>query len=267
MSRVLVLGDVVPALPFVFTHVPKTGGSTITRQMKRVFGSDAIAGISSAEPDQRREFLSRCRDENKRYVYGHFRFGDTQGIYDRLNCMIALRHPLERILSLYFMLLRNKSDFASECAQDVRGQGFHRFHDRMVTGRAQDNLICRYLCGEADHRRAIEILQEHYCLAWDTEGSDMAWRELRRTLTGIDVVSSLHRRNAAPVASNPDDVTSGARPSEYSTFLPPESVTLVEEANSADVLLFDWFCRTSDQQQEAALPFLSDGETTRQAAR
>lgn len=249
MSRVMVLGDVVPELPFVFTHVPKTGGSTITRQMKKIFGNAGIAGISTATPEQRRDFLKRCHAENKRFVFGHFRYGDTQGIYDQANFIVALRHPLERILSLYFMLLRAKGDLARECAQDVSGKGFHKFHDKMVTGRAQDNLICRYLCGEPDHRKAIDILRSRYCLAWDTEGADAAWRELRRSLTGQDVDSSLHRRNAAPVAASPEDVISGARPSEYSTFLPPMTAKLVEEANCEDVLLFDWFCRTLDEQK------------------
>lgn len=245
-----------PDQPVLFTHVPKTGGSTITTGMALMLGRDKIAGISTAKPDQRRAFLDRCRRQRKHYVYGHFRYPDTVGIFDGANLIVALRHPLERILSFYFMLLRTQSDFAGECAKDVSGAGFVKFHDWLVRRRREDNLMCRYLCGEPDHKHAVDVLQRHYCLAWDAEAADHAWRELHRGLIGVEPKAvSLKRRNDAPVAAREQELASGARPHDYSTFLPRENVELVADVNSEDIRLFDW-CRENagDAATQSQIP-------------
>ena len=249
MGHIKSLRTIEPDLPVLFTHVPKTGGSTITGGMATTVGHDNIAGISTAKPDKRRDFLEQCRKDGKRYVYGHFRFSDTVGIYDDANFIMALRHPLDRILSFYFMLLRAdpRSALAEECLADIPGKGFALFHERLVQRRREDNLMCRYLSGEPDHERAIKVLNDRYCLAWDNEGAEQAWRKLHRKLRGQEPrAQALRRRNDAPVASSADDFASGARPKDYSTFLPPENVERVEEANREDYLLFDWFKTNSD---------------------
>ena len=61
MSKVLILKELQPDLPVLFTHIPKTGGSAITSGMAALFGPDAIAGISTARPEQRRAFLEECK--------------------------------------------------------------------------------------------------------------------------------------------------------------------------------------------------------------
>ena len=242
MPNILTLRPLEPELPVLFTHVPKTGGSTITGAMAALFGRDAIAGISSAKPEQRHAFLQRCLSEGKKYVYGHFRFTDAVQVYHEANLIASLRHPLDRILSFYFMLLRAKSGFALECAEDVKGEGFRKFHDRLVRRRRQDNLMCRYFCGEPDHSAAIEILESRYGLVWDSESAFEAWRVLHRGLTGKEAPARKpSQRNRAPVGTGTGDFSSGARPKDYSTFLPPENLQLLLDSNSEDVRLFDWF--------------------------
>lgn len=251
MGSILKFKRIAPELPVLFTHVPKTGGSTITRGMAAMLGPEKTAGISSAPHEQRRDFLTSCRAAGTPYVYGHFRYGDAAAVYDEANYIVSLRHPLDRILSFYFMLLRAKSDFALECAKDLSGAGFVMFHDRLVRRRQQDNLICRYLCGEPDHKQAIEILQGRYSLAWSTEGVDLAWRELCRSLKGQCAPSAaLAPRNVAPFASNVNDLASGGRPKDYSTFLPRENIALVEEVNREDVLLFEWFSKIAEPDRK-----------------
>jgi len=249
-----------PDIPVIFTHVPKTGGSAITRGMGVTLGRDKIAGISTASVEERRAFLERCRDSGKRYVYGHFHFGDAQHAYSRGNYIIALRHPLDRILSLYFMMLRNGHEFAAECAKDVSGSGFLTFYERYVTRRRQDNLICRYLCGHADWERAAETLEENYSLAWESSGSGEAWNRLHRALTGKELVRRrLGKRNAAPVAQSAGELASGARPKDYSTFLPESSMELVADLNRDDIQLVQWFGRRAGEaaRDDGAAPYKS----------
>ena len=236
--------ELQPDLPVLFTHVPKTGGSAVTSGMALTVGRDRIAGISTASLEDRKAFLQDCRESGKRYVYGHFHLRDAEAVYDRANFIIALRHPVPRILSLYFMMLRNRNEFAAECAKDVNGAGFLRFYERFVTRRQQDNLICRYLCREANSSRAIEALQSKYAVAWDSDGASAAWEQLHRGLTGTEPKrSSLRKRNAAPVAQSSDDFASGARPKDYATFLPQSSMDMVADLNRHDIELIDWFNR------------------------
>jgi hypothetical protein len=242
MPNVLSFRPLDPDLPVLFTHVPKTGGSSITGGMASLFGRDNIAGISTAVPEKRRAFLEECRTSSKRYVYGHFRYEDAEPLYERANFIVSLRHPLDRILSFYFMMLREGSAFAQECAKDVSGKGFLHFHDRLVRLRRQDNLMCRYICGEPDYQKSVDNLQSSYCLAWDSESTVAAWHALHLGLTGREPkAQNLPKRNHAPVAAGAADFTSGARPKDYGTFLPPQSAEVVREINSEDIRLFEWF--------------------------
>lgn len=241
----MALRPVETDLPVLFTHVPKTGGSTITGGMAIIVGHSNIAGISTAKPEALNAFLKESKAAGRPYAYGHFRFSDAQQVYgDKANYIVALRNPLERILSFYFMFLRAdpRSETADRCAEDVAGKGFQLYHDRLVTGRRQDNLMCRYLCDEPDHRAAIQRLQDSYCLAWDNKGADLAWQYMHLQLRGRDApISSLKRRNDAPVASETGDFSSGLRPKDYSTFLPDELAAMVKEQNSEDYALYEWF--------------------------
>lgn len=260
VPKIITIGELDPELPVLFTHVPKTGGSTVTRGMATIFEQDQIAGISSAKPEQRHEFLKSCHATGKRYVYGHFRYTDAAPLYEEANYIIALRGPVERILSFYFMMLRGESQFARQCAEDVRGAGFRKFHEKLVLRRRQDNLICRYLCGEADHMKAIDILQRRYRLAWSIDGADLAWMALHVGLTGRPpTVPRLSRRNDAPIADTPNDFASGARPKDYATFLPPKNAALVEEANSEDLKLYDWFTKAASEQSLQSKAASMDG--------
>ncbi|QNM83799.1 sulfotransferase family 2 domain-containing protein [Sphingomonas sabuli] len=244
----MALRPVDTGLPVLFTHVPKTGGSTITGGMSIIFGHGNTAGISTAKPDVRAAFLEQSKADGKPYVYGHFRYSDAAKVYDKANYIVALRDPLDRILSFYFMFLRAnpRSELADRCAQDVAGDGFKLYHDWLVTRRRQDNLMCRYLCEEPDHKAAIARLEESYCLAWDNKGADLAWQYLHLQLRQREApTASLRRRNDAPVAEDSADFTSGARPKDYATFLPPEHRAMVEERNAEDFALYRWFQENS----------------------
>ena len=213
MPTILTLKPLRPDLPVLFTHVPKTGGSTINGAMAAVFGQGAIAGISSAEPEERNAFLKQCRREGNKYIYGHFRYSDAVEVFDDANLITSLRDPVDRVLSFYFMLLRGKSAFALECAEDVKGEGFRKFHDRLIRRRRQDNLMCRYICGEPDHAAAIGILESRYCLVWDSDSAFEAWKVLHRCLTGKEPPARKpSQRYRAPVGSGAGDFSSCARP-------------------------------------------------------
>jgi hypothetical protein len=257
----LIFKELEPELPVLFTHVPKTGGSTITGAMAALFGRDNIAGISSATPERRHTFLQGCHSEGKKYVYGHFRYPDAAQVYDRANLIASVRHPVDRILSFYFMLLRAQSDFAIDCAKDVKGEGFRKFHDRLVRRRRQDNLMCRYFCDEPDHEAAIQVLRDRYCLVWDSDSAFAAWKVLHRELTGKEAAARKpSRRNGAPVGKGAEDFSSGARPRNYATFLPPENQQLLLDTNSEDVRLFEWFEKQA-ASANAAEPEMAPGGT------
>ena len=82
---------------FAFVHLPRTGGTTITRQLVQngtvlqIDGRDGVRNFLLRNPDERCSFD---------FAAGHMPFGIERYI-PGLPVVIFLRHPLERILSSY----------------------------------------------------------------------------------------------------------------------------------------------------------------------
>ncbi|NOZ71199.1 MAG: sulfotransferase family 2 domain-containing protein [Chloroflexi bacterium] len=100
-------GNLQPLLAFL--HIPKAGGTTMHRIIEKNYSQDAIFTIEGMRVQESiGEFLALSRAEiNQLHVVkGHFRFGLHEFIQRPVTYFSLLRHPVSRVISSYFFILR-----------------------------------------------------------------------------------------------------------------------------------------------------------------
>ncbi len=193
----------------VFTHVPKTGGTTldhiiravaaVLHQQRKRLRSPRRGVLPRQERNQRLLNLAPVPDEQLAthdYLSGHFPFG--------IHCRLP-RH------ALYVTLLR---DPVARLLSQVRFGIDHRkwSHDASVTelieqGRLIDNLQTRQMAGVADREvpctattlaSALENLRSHYAIVGLTERFDDMLKALITLLGWPDIAYSDRQVSIAP---------------------------------------------------------------------
>jgi hypothetical protein len=147
----------------IFTHIPKTAGSTITSVIDSVYRPRETAKIFTHTDGP--AFMKELSPE-VRFLTGHYPFGLHQYTDRPCRYFTFLRDPAERVISLYYYLRRAKD---------------HPSHERIASGRetfldvvkSQPNEQTWYLSGldRKDPRSgkeklnlALEHLQKHYAV-------------------------------------------------------------------------------------------------------
>jgi hypothetical protein len=197
----------------IFTHVPKTAGSTINRAAAQLL-STAVVGV------KRPRDLDDLPD-TIRYVGGHVRFADAVERFPEATFIASLRRPLHRVLSHYMMLLRDDPD----APEAVSFSAFYKHH---ITNKKRDNLQCRFLCGKPDAQQALESIKTNYALVWITERTDEVWPIVREMLTGEWRIETPERVMVAPNA-----------PPDYDDYLSDEDIAFVCADNQQDAILYE----------------------------
>lgn len=103
----------------IFIHIPKTAGSTFLQVVKRQYRKNEFLYLHLTEEDK--VFLDAMTDDEKRGIKclsGHIRYGYHRFLPGSCDYITFLRHPVKRVVSLYYYILRNKH---------------HYFHERMVS--------------------------------------------------------------------------------------------------------------------------------------
>lgn len=207
----------------IFTHVPKTAGSTINRAVTDLLGAEALIVKSSAEVG--------LSTEGVRFIGGHVRHREMRERFPEAKFIVSIRHPLHRVLSHYFMMLRNNPSASAELGPDRPGKAFRAFYKHWIARKKWGNLQCQYICGESSAALAIAAIQEQYCIAWISERTSLAWPMVYALLTGDEPCNSPKIRKQM-VGTN--------TPAQYGGFLDVESLQMLTEDNAEDMQLYEW---------------------------
>jgi hypothetical protein len=124
---------------FYFLHIPKTAGSSITEWLTQCVGSAATCPAKNW--DQLVE-LAECGIENYRLFAGHFGWGLDEILGRPLRTFTVFRDPLERTISHYRHVHRDK-DHPRHNA--VRHQTFGEFVADVENKPMIENFQARYL--------------------------------------------------------------------------------------------------------------------------
>lgn len=95
----------------IYMHIPKTGGSTFNHMLKTKYKGKPVFVIDNNRPVASiREGLGQLDDQQKKrlkLVYGHMYYGAHQYLHEEYSYFTMLRHPVDRVISLYKEILRN----------------------------------------------------------------------------------------------------------------------------------------------------------------
>ena len=136
--------DRVPRL--VFLHVPKTGGTTMMRVLEAAYPGRTHYIQNGAWTEQRERLAALGVRLHRALVFmGHTPYGIHEVIPYPCRSIVVLRHPGDRIVSLYHHILREPKHHLHERVAG-RGMSLEDFGTSAITA-AVDNYQTRMLAG------------------------------------------------------------------------------------------------------------------------
>lgn len=152
--------------PVVFIHIPKTGGTSLQRDLNMTF-PDSLHVPQEEKESNWQNALRRLKSEKPSVVRGHLNYKHLQdlnetGIHTRL--VTYLRHPADRLVSQFIWAKSNHRKAPNEYASPGP---FDRYCERM-----SKNYLCDLLVGQvANVEEAIEKVIDRFWFVGVTEFS------------------------------------------------------------------------------------------------
>ncbi len=231
-----------PRPPFLFLHIPKTGGTSLVTLLANAFGERHLRRLGSEEGVSRaalRKLLASADMQDIRCLAGHFPAHAFGARLAEHQVFTVLRHPVDRVFSLYRFLRRQHPSHLARlglCRRfsfaDLLANRDPGVFDQVRNG------MCRMLCNsraQGDHRRDLFWREQ-----LPAEIVDRALATLRRIEFGLtenmpDTLALLQSLLGLPfdVTEHLENV-SGPAGRERST----ATVLRLMELNAADLVLF-----------------------------
>ncbi len=225
-----------PRAMIVFTHIPKTAGTTFTGRMTGAIPAGQayiVTGDFGHDGG-----LAKRGTSGLSLVGGHIRFPIAWPVIGPAIYVAAVRSPLDRILSQFFFSIR-QGEFPIQ-GDDVRSE-FDRYYDAVVRRQNWLNLQCQFFSADGTFDQAAGVIERHYTAVWDSEKTDqhfstiVALCGLKASAADADVSAY-----AAPVSETDEALRTGARPKRYVDFLGSDQRERVLRDNAEDARLYDW---------------------------
>jgi hypothetical protein len=167
--------------PLLFPHIPRTGGTSFLAVLANAFGESRMRRLVDDETrgPAVAAALASLDIAKLRCLAGHFPLHLFNAQLDRLRVFTILRHPVERVLSLYRFLRRGEPDALARMGlrADFDFDDFVRCESAEVFGQVR-NGMCRVLSGDP---------------ALSDEGSKTFWRRRFPPASVERAVSALRR--------------------------------------------------------------------------
>lgn len=242
-------------LPFIFLHVPRTGGVSMSKILYPYFKPEQRYVVYVEEEDgnsrsavQRFIEFPQSQKKNIKFIGGHAYFG-LHKYYEHYTYFTLLRNPVDRIISLYGYAL---------------GWDGHYLHDQIIANRWSlydfvenkistelDNAMVRMLSGSYDIpfgkctedllKKAKENLINHF----PTFGITEKFNDSVAMLNIVhDLKITLHdkkKHNTAKVVLAPEQTTE-------------EVKNFIKQTNALDYKLYEFACKTFEALKEKNQP-------------
>lgn len=220
----------------IFMHLPKTGGTTLTRILEREYPAQHRFPLGAIVQKKIEEFkkLSPARRDKIHLLYGHMAYGLHEYFPQGARYITVLRDPVERVISFYYFV-RDQSqhylhDFSNQDATDLKS--FLESQATIVV----DNFQVRLLSGAWEHVPYGAITRDHL---------EVAKRNLREEVAVVGLTERFDEtllllKDAFGWRQpwhKPQNVTRG-RPKQSD--LLPEIREAIVEYNRFDVELYDY---------------------------
>lgn len=207
----------------VFFHAQRTGGSALRHVLARAFGQDNIFCTQYVDDFQHWDKVSPERLSSMKIFAGHSNFVERD-MGRNLHYISLLRHPVYRIISLYYYCQKHQKHPLHEFAMSNDILGFYR-NSIIKRSYYLNNLMCSRICGEPDFEKARDYIESKFLAVGLTDqlGDFVHWL---LSSQGIEpeVLESLQHDSVRYAELIKDD----------------EMVRVIKEGNSEDVALFEY---------------------------
>lgn len=224
-----------PKKPFLFVHVPKTAGSTLSSVFKRNERPSRFLH-TWAQP----HLYDMPKVAAKDTVFGHFRYG--LHFYFRRNCtyMTVLREPVDRVVSHYYFHIQHKKDPGHAFAMN------HTFEEWVRESPSGNNEQTRMISGirsEFNITRKTLDMAKHHLMEMAVVGLTEKYQEtlmLLKYIAGFNIVKyrAINKGVKRPKTA---DVSK-------------KTIELIKKHNWADLELYDLAKEIYDAQVAAMPP-------------
>lgn len=139
-----------PDEALIFLHVMKTGGTSLFKILRQHFPEE-VRFHYSEKPQKTLDYFNRLPQERRdrlRFLHGHFHLGffDSR-LQQSTRYITMLRHPLNRVISLYYFLHKNPN---SRIPDTERCQTLQEYLGRRWV--EVDNGQTRRIAGDSSHQ-------------------------------------------------------------------------------------------------------------------
>ena len=236
----------------IFVHIGKTAGTTLSVILIRQYAGQTIFAVDASKGTTI-ETLKALPDEEKSQINllrGHILFGLHEDLPQPATYITMLRNPVNRIVSLYYHILREETHYLHEAVTSQK----MTLEDYVTSGLAGeiDNFQGRALAGYESTRipvgecdrtllsKAKVNVKDHFSVVGITERFDDSLRLMKERLgwATLPVYKSMN------IATNKPK-----REREISE----STIRLIQSHNALDCELYDWACDQLDEQLSKGL--------------
>lgn len=229
----------------VFIHIPKTGGTTLNNVVEDAFGHKAWIFSHEGLLYERVNALQPGEVPDIHYLSGHLALSTVKIVLPRISGSVpvryvtVLREPLNRTFSFYMFLNRVKTAIP-HISMMIEGKDFEYFIDAMYDhGEWQlRDAQTWLLCGERSAARAIEVIENEFCLVGVTEHYNAFYRNFRTVINpGLPETLTNYLGKVAPRGQN---LALGEKPENWGECVSARTRSRLEQMNAADFTLYQY---------------------------
>ncbi|MBX9974020.1 sulfotransferase family 2 domain-containing protein [Cytobacillus firmus] len=221
------MNNVIPAEDriLIFMHIPKTGGMTLKRIIKRQYPDINI--LKDITDGKTSEFKKIVSEKEIQFVFGHLSFGLHMHTSKPCTYVTMMREPIDRVISMYYYVIGKKDHPLHGIVKDLLIEEFIDHPDLKVH---TNNMQTKRVLGKnslspSDLEQAKQNLQEHFSVIGITEMFDDSVALMKQKFNWNDI--SYVRKNQTKKRLSKEEID-------------PIIINKIKANNELDIQLYNW---------------------------
>ncbi|MGA5688520.1 sulfotransferase family 2 domain-containing protein [Cytobacillus pseudoceanisediminis] len=209
----------------IFMHIPKTGGMTLKRIIKRQYPENKI--LKDITDGRISEFKKTVSEKEIQFVFGHLSFGLHMHTSQPCTYVTMIREPIDRVISMYYYVLGKKDHPLHGIVKDLL---FEEFIDHPDLKIHTSNMQTKRALGKnslspSDLEQAMQNLKEHFSVIGITEMFDESVELMKQKFNWNDI--SYVKKNQTKKRLSKEEIE-------------PNIINKVRANNELDIQLYNW---------------------------
>ena len=212
----------------IFMHIPKTAGGTLRTIIEKNYPKDQIIRTYTNEQVNIFKTLPENEKNKLKFIIGHNYFGLHQFLNGPYSYITMLRDPVDRVISLYYFVLREKG---TPMYEKYYNRGIEYFLEKEPQ---TINWQTRFAAGGTlDLNMAKDHLKNHFSVVGISE-------RFEESLSILERVCNMKSLNYKNINVTPN------RPKKEE--LSPEIIQRIEKNVNLDIELYDYAIKLFEEK-------------------